>query len=162
PSLKAIRLPMPPPRLSKITRSSPSGTPARRPFRLNGTPINHRAPTMLGWTRDSVTVPITSAMRMAVQLPQGTGHPIGTGGRGGEGGTRDLPDLEEGAGGHLNGEGVGGRAGGRPGRLADRAARPRPQPGHLVGHAAAQPRVGAEQPPADTLASGDALRQRLG
>src|SRR5262249_45604282 len=69
PSLKPTRLPGPAPRSSNITTSSPSLRPAARSaFRLYGTPISQRAPARAGWTRDSVTVPITSAMRMAVAL----------------------------------------------------------------------------------------------
>src|SRR5262249_20216178 len=65
PSLKPMRLPWPACRLSKITTSSPSGSrSSRRALRLYGTPMTQRNPVKLGWQRDSVTVPMTLAIRM--------------------------------------------------------------------------------------------------
>src|SRR3954469_18448283 len=99
-----MRLPAPAPRLSKITTSSPSGAPSRRrASRLKGTPISQRAPARLGWARDSVTVPITSAMRMAVQLPKSASDPGRAGrARGRAQDAEDLPDLEKGPPRHLD------------------------------------------------------------
>src|SRR5438270_6712140 len=111
-----MRLPLPAPRPSKITRSSPSGRPSRSPCKLYGTPITQRAPARLGWTRDSVTVPITSAMRMAVQLPEDTGHTrwardLARQAQGAE----DLPNLEKRPPRHLHDQQVGAERQRRPG-----------------------------------------------
>src|SRR3978361_334479 len=90
-----MRWPLPAPRWSKMPVSSPSGgPPCRSALRLKGTPMIQREPTRLGGARGSVTVPVTSAMRMAVQLLKGAGH-AGRAGRGGAEGAEDLPDLEE-------------------------------------------------------------------
>src|SRR5438477_8938928 len=65
-----MRLPLPAPSWSRITTSSPSGGASLwSAFKLYGTPMIQRKPTRLGWQRDSVTVPITSAMRMAAEPP---------------------------------------------------------------------------------------------
>src|SRR5947209_16537956 len=59
-----------------MTTSSPSGgVPFCKAFKLNGTPITQRALVRLGWQRDNVTVPMTSAMRMTVELPERTRDP---------------------------------------------------------------------------------------
>src|SRR5262245_57939053 len=123
-----------------MTKSSPSGTPpARSASRLKGTPITHRKPVMAGWKRDRVTVPITSAMRMAVQLLEGASQ-SGRASRsaGGAAGAEDLPNLEKGPARHFDGEQVRSQRQRGPGGLGDRAHGHRPQAGCLVGHAADQ------------------------
>src|SRR5262249_25068428 len=59
--------PWPAPSWSRMTTSSPSGFPSFSAFKLYGTPMIQRKLIRLGWQRDSVTVPITLAMRMAVK-----------------------------------------------------------------------------------------------
>ena len=56
----------------------------------------HRARSSAGCMRDSVTVPITSAMRMAVQLRQGAGDASGTVCRTGGCQEHHLLELEKG------------------------------------------------------------------
>src|SRR5262245_14195995 len=51
-----------------MTKSSPSGSSFLIAFKLNGTPMIQRKRSIAGWERDSVTVPMTSTMRMAIQL----------------------------------------------------------------------------------------------
>src|SRR5438876_5181904 len=69
-----MRFPAPACKSSYTTKSSPSGPrPCRNASRLKGMAITHRAASRLGWHRDRVTVPITSAMRIAFHVLQDFG-----------------------------------------------------------------------------------------
>src|SRR5579871_2604680 len=162
PSLTPMRWPLPAPSWSRITKSSPSGAALFfRALRLKGTAMIQRKLASAGWARDSVTVPITSAMRMAVQLREGTGH-AGRARRlaGLTYDPHNLPDLEERPDRHLHDQQVGDEGQRRPRRRADGIGGDGPQSGDLVGHAADQAGVLAEDHAALTLAAGHALRHR--
>src|SRR5206468_2796019 len=94
PSLTATFWPCPAPSSSTSTRSSPSGLLSLRPWRLNGTARTQRNPWMVGCQRQSVTVPITSAMRMAVQLREGLAQPLRAYRGDVRGAPQQLPQLE--------------------------------------------------------------------
>src|SRR5262249_50102457 len=104
-----MRLPGPALRSSQITTSSPSpAAPSERASRLYGTPMIHRAPTRLGCTRVNVTVPMTSAMRMAVQLLEDASNPRRAARRGPRAAQpQDLLELVKRSAGLLHGQQVG-------------------------------------------------------
>src|SRR5262245_22228306 len=96
-----------------------------------------RAPERAGWTRDNVTVPITSAMRMTVQLPQRTGDTRGAPRlAGGTQSSQHLPDLEKSPARHFYNEQVGPQRQDGAGRLGHGQYGRGPESRHLIGHAA--------------------------
>src|SRR5262249_1672138 len=107
------------------------------------TPMTQRAPARLGWTRDKVTVPMTSAMRMAVQLLQGTRHTGRARRRPRAAQPQQLLELPERAAGRLHYEQVGPQPLDRPRRLGHAPARRPRAPRPLVG--AAPRRAGARK-----------------
>src|SRR5579884_2537616 len=149
-----MRSPMPAPSSSRMMKSSPSGVPVRRALRLNGTPMSQRWPVSAGCQRESVTLPMTSAMRMAVQFLQGGGEIGRARDRRGDG-TEHLPQFEVGAAWHLDGEeiraerapGAGGMGGGQHGGGAEAAM--------LVRDAADERWIAAEEDGARVLGPGN-------
>src|SRR5690349_17435743 len=94
-----------------MTRSSPSAPwSAPRALRLKGTPMIHRSPVTAGCQRDNVTVPITSATRMALKLPKKFRDLGRTDRLARESRSQDLPDFKERAPRHFDNQHVGAQA----------------------------------------------------
>src|SRR5262245_21182423 len=141
-----MRLPLPAPSWSRLTTSSPSPRPSRdRERRLHGIAMIQRAPTSVGWTRDRVTVPITSPMRMAVQFLKHASHSGRTRARSPIAAQpQQFLALIEGPAGRLDRQQIGPEPVDGLLTLRHRPDRDGADPRHLVRHTATDRRVVAE------------------